>query len=132
MDKAQRDIVVFGYGLGLIAAFFGVGGVLRHGLSWASVTLMACAIIFTAVTALRREALRPGYRGWMVVAHFMGSIVTTLVLGGVFFLVFAPVGIILRLVGKDHLQRKIDREAATYWQRCSSEKILKERYLQQF
>ncbi len=132
MDKAQKDVIVFGYGLGLIALFFGLGSVFRHGFSWAPVTFFICAVIFTGVTLLRWKALKPGYRGWMAVAKIIGSIMTTVILGVVFFIVFVPVGLVLRLAGKDHLQRKKDADAATYWQRCPSGNILKERYLQQF
>jgi hypothetical protein len=33
-----------------------------------------------------------------------------------FYLVIVPVGLLFRLVGRDVLQLKIDRGAATYWQ----------------
>ena len=33
----------------------------------------------------------------------------------VFFLTVLPTGIIMRLLGKDLLNRKIDRSATTYW-----------------
>ena len=34
----------------------------------------------------------------------------------VFYLVFAPVGIALRLLGRDPLQRRLDPSAKSYWQ----------------
>lgn len=132
MDKARRDLLVFGYGLAVIAAGFGLGGAFRHGFSWAPATLLTCALVFTSVTAFRPAALQPGYRGWMAVAGVIGSCVTTAILGAVFIFVFVPVGLLLRLLGKDHLQRQKDAAAPTYWQRCPSDHVLKERYLQQF
>jgi hypothetical protein len=33
----------------------------------------------------------------------------------VFYLVFTPVGLVMRLLGRDPLQRRFDREAGTYW-----------------
>lgn len=37
-----------------------------------------------------------------------------IVLGVVFFLVFMPLGMIMRLLGKDTLQKKWDKQVATY------------------
>jgi uncharacterized membrane protein len=132
MDKIRKDLLVFGYGLGLITAVFGVGGLLKHGLSWAPVTLLVCAVVFAGVTLWDADALKPGYRGWMKVAHFIGGIITTVILAGVFFLLFAPIGILFRLIGKDHLERRWDKTAATYWHARLAEDIPKERYQQQF
>ena len=132
MDKKQRDLLVFGYGLGVIAAVFALGGLMKHGISWAPVTLMLCSVIFTSVTAWQPQALKPGYAGWMKAAHLIGTVVTTVLLGGVFFIVFAPVGIVLRVLRIDHLNRCWDKSAATYWRQRSREEIQKERYQQQF
>jgi hypothetical protein len=40
---------------------------------------------------------------------------TRILLVIIFYLIFAPVGLFLRLFGKDPLDRKINRSAATYW-----------------
>ena len=132
MDKARKDLLVFGYGLALIAAVFGVGGLLKHGLSWAPAPVLVCAFVFVGVTLWDADALKPGYRGWMKVAHVIGGIITTVILAGVFFLLFAPIGILFRLIGKDHLERRWDRAATTYWHARPAEDIPKERYQQQF
>jgi O-antigen/teichoic acid export membrane protein len=59
-------------------------------------------------------ALRPVYRGWMRFGLFMSSIMTPLILGIVFFLVFTPVALALKLMGKDAMRRKLDPGAETY------------------
>ncbi|MBF0619983.1 MAG: hypothetical protein HQL19_07440 [Candidatus Omnitrophica bacterium] len=132
MDKSQRDLLVFGYGLAVISAIFGVMGALKHGIGLPQVVLGACAIVFCGVTAIQWEALRPGYKGWMKVAHLIGTVVTTAILGVVFFGVFAPVGILFRLIGKDHLERKFDRAAASYWHKRPIAEPDPERYKQQY
>jgi hypothetical protein len=45
-----------------------------------------------------------------------------------FYLVLTPVGLLLRLLGKDPLHRKPDRSAASYWVKRAPEKIDPERY----
>lgn len=132
MDKQHRDLLVFGYGLGIIAAIFGIGGFLKHGIQLATVVLLVCCVVFVSVTALNWQALRPGYAGWMKVAHLIGSVVTTAILAVVFFLLFTPVALVLKLFGKDYLERKIDRSALSYWHRRPQHDLDRARYLQQF
>lgn len=132
MNKEQRDLLVFGYGLGIISAIFGTGSILKHGVNPAGAVLLACCLVFAGVTALNWQALRPGYAGWMKVAHFIGGIVTTVILAAVFFLVFTPVALVIKLAGKDHLDRKIDSAAPSYWHKRPAFDGDRERYTQQF
>jgi hypothetical protein len=132
MDKFQKDLLVFGYGLGVIATIFAVAGSLRHGFGPAQAVLIVCAVVFISVTALRWEALKPGYKGWMKVAHLIGGVVSAVVLSAVYFFIFTPVRIVLKLFGKDHLERKIDHRVPSYWHLRTQEEVSKERHLQQF
>lgn len=56
------------------------------------------------------------YRGWMFAAMPIGWTVSHLILGLVFYLVFTPVGLALRALGKDPMCRGFDPTATTYWQ----------------
>ncbi len=132
MTKAKKDQLVFGYGLGLISLVFAVGGIIKHGFGWPQIVLLVCAAVFTAVTAFNYEALKPGYDGWMRVAHLIGGVVTTVILSTVFFVMFAPIGLFFRLIGKDHLERRIDKMAASYWHHRPVQPVDKERCKQQF
>ena len=132
MDKEKKNLLVFGYGLGVIAAIFGIAGFLKHGVQPVQGVFLLCSVIFTSVTALNWQALRPGYRGWMKVAHVIGTVMTTVVLTTVFFAVFTPVAVALKVMDKDHLGRKADRTAKSYWRRRPAVELEKQRYLQQF
>jgi hypothetical protein len=132
MNKEKRDLTVFGYGLGIISVIFGTGSILKHGANPAGVVLLICCVVFVSVTALHWQALRPGYAGWMKVAHFIGGIVTTVILTAVFFLVFTPVALVIKLAGKDHLDRKIDSATPSYWHKRPAFDGNMERYKQQF
>lgn len=72
------------------------------------------AVAFALPALVAPGILRPIYRGWMRFGLFMSRIMTPLVLGIVFFLVFTPVALILRLVGKDAMHRKLDPRADSY------------------
>jgi hypothetical protein len=55
------------------------------------------------------------YVGWMYAALPMGWTVSHIILGVIFYLVFAPMGLVMRLFGRDAMHRRLDRAAATYW-----------------
>ena len=58
---------------------------------------------------------RPVYVAWHALGGAIGFIVSNLLLLAVFYLVITPIGLVLRLIGKDPLERKWDRSAASYW-----------------
>ena len=55
------------------------------------------------------------YTGWMYAALPLGWTMSHLILGIVFYLVVTPIGLVMRVFGHDPMQRRIDREAVTYW-----------------
>jgi hypothetical protein len=59
-------------------------------------------------------ALRPVYKGWMKLGLLMSKITTPIIMGLVFYIVFTPMGLIMRLGGKDAMARRLDEKAASY------------------
>jgi hypothetical protein len=74
--------------------------------------------------------LLPIYKGWMVIGHWLGWINTRIILGILFYFVFLPIGIFMKLLGKDPMMRKFKREEASYRIPCSQKHIeqMKEPY----
>lgn len=60
-------------------------------------------------------ALKPLYIGWMSFAVVMGFFMTRVILSLLFIIVFAPAGLVIRLLGKDPMQQKIEKQRASYW-----------------
>ncbi|MCM8795353.1 MAG: SxtJ family membrane protein [Candidatus Omnitrophica bacterium] len=59
--------------------------------------------------------LKPIYIFWMRLASVLGWINTRLILFIIFYLVFTPIGLGIRLFGIDLLDRKIDKRKDSYW-----------------
>jgi hypothetical protein len=59
-------------------------------------------------------SLKGLHRNWMRFGLMMSSVMTPLIMGIVFYLVFAPVGLVMKLLGKDSMARKLDANADTY------------------
>jgi len=75
--------------------------------------------------------LLPIYKGWMVIGHWLGWVNTRIILGILFYFVFLPIGIFMRLLGKDPMMRKLKRkEETSYRITCSPKNIelMKEPY----
>jgi O-antigen/teichoic acid export membrane protein len=58
--------------------------------------------------------LRPLYRGWMRFGLLASRVTTPLLMGLVFFARFLPMGMALRLAGKDPMRRRREPDAASY------------------
>ena len=72
------------------------------------------ALLFIALAAAIPSALGYPYRVWMLISHVVGWINTRVVLSLVFYFVFTPVALVMRLIGRDTMQRKFEPDAATY------------------
>jgi len=58
--------------------------------------------------------LKPVYKGWMAIGHVLGWLNTRIILGIMFYILFLPVGLILKLLGKDPMARKIIKSQKSY------------------
>ena len=72
------------------------------------------SLIFLILGILNSNLLKPFNKIWFKFGMFLGSIVSPLVMGLVFFLVVTPTGFIMRLFGKDLLKLKKNKNN-TYW-----------------
>ena len=100
----------------VFAAVFGViaalpllhGGALRL---WA----VPVAIAFAVVALVRPALLAVPNRLWMKFGLLLGKIVSPIALGVLFYGALTPLGVLMRLAGKDPLRLKRDDAAASYW-----------------
>lgn len=115
MNKEKKKLQVFAYGLGVIALGLGVGGLSRHGWTWDQAVKLAGGVFFIVMAVRQWASFRLAYKGWMAVAQVIGGAVTRLILIVVYYCVFTPVALFLRLMGKDHLERRRDPGRTTFW-----------------
>ena len=93
----------------LIISFYPIidGGKLRY---W-SLTL---SFIFLILGLLNSSILSPLNRLWYKFGLILGSIVSPVVMGVVFFIVITPISLIMKILGKDVLNLK-KVKSNTYW-----------------
>lgn len=72
-------------------------------------------LAFVAVALLKPDLLAPLNRLWFRLGLAIGRITNPIIMGLLFFAVFAPLGILFRALGKDLLALRFDRDVASYW-----------------
>jgi hypothetical protein len=73
------------------------------------------ALGFVLIGFFRPALLAPFNRVWTRLGLLLGKIISPIVMGALFFVVIAPVGIIFRWMGRDLLNLRRDPKAASYW-----------------
>jgi Saxitoxin biosynthesis operon protein SxtJ len=77
--------------------------------------LLGAAPLLAIAALTVPAALHPVYVVWMPVSRGIARALTWLLLTIVFVVVFTPYGVIMRVLGKDPLDRKIDQGRSSYW-----------------
>ena len=101
--------IVFGAVFLIIALF-----PLLHGepLRLWSATVSA---VFFVIAFIKPTLLNKLNTLWFNFGMALGSIIAPIVMMIVYFITVVPIGLIMRAIGKDILNQKIDREAKSYW-----------------
>ena len=100
----------------VMAVFFGLFGALFvwRGREWGEYVLYVSGFFLVAGLVVPR-LLAPIEKAWMAFARVLQVVMTTLILTLTFFLVMTPMGLFLRLTGKDLLGMEGDPTMDTYW-----------------
>ena len=96
---------------------------------WAYISA-GTSFIFLVITLVRDELLLPLNKLWMRFGLLLGIIVSPIVLGVIFFGLFTPIALIMRLSGRDELSLKFSKKPSHWILR--SETIKSESFKQQF
>ena len=76
---------------------------------------LALSIIFFILGILNSKLLTPLNKLWFKFGIFLGSIVSPIIMGVVYFIVVTPTGVFMRLLGKDLLKMSKVKSTSTYW-----------------
>ena len=76
---------------------------------------LVIALIFLFLGLTRPSILKPLNTGWIKLGEILGKIIAPIVMLLVFFIVITPIGLMLRLFGKDILGLKFSEKVKTYW-----------------
>lgn len=108
-----KELRHFGLIVGGVFAVIGLWPMVFRGEGirlWAAI--VGGALVLTGLVLPR--SLQPIFRGWMWVGHILGWINTRIILGIVFFGLITPMGVVMRLFGKDAMHRVLVQDIPSY------------------
>ena len=73
------------------------------------------SLIFLILGLLNSNLLTPLNKLWIKFGILLGNIISPLVLGLIFFLVVLPTGLLMRILKKNFLGLKFDKNLKSYW-----------------
>lgn len=111
---------------GMIFLVFGfIFPVIRHGFSEYPSTIPRLVLGFCAFFFLFGlffpVALQPIYRLWMKLGGVLGWINTRILLSLVYFLLVTPLALVFKALGKDPMNRKLNKKTQSYRKDLKSE-----------
>ncbi len=98
-------------------------------VAWAYSCIVA-ALLFLLVTLIKSDALLPLNKLWMRFGLLLSMIVSPIVLGVIFFGLFTPYALIMKVFGRDELRLKI-KKVETHW-KSRSQTMPQTDFTQQF
>jgi len=130
-EPSSRDLTILAVLFLVLGA--AVGG---YQLFWKGSAAGWYWIIAAVVLGLCRliaPLFRRIYGLWLAFSVVLGYFVSRILLTIIFFVVVTPMGLIIRVIGKDPMERKLDSGAVSYWSRKEQEPDTSiERYGKQF
>lgn len=131
LKPSERQLKQFG--IAFLVAGLVVGGVLwwRIGPNLASKILVGAGPVAALVGLVVPKALKPVFVALTLLAFPIGLVIGNVAMALTYYLIVTPIGLVFRLVGRDPLHRKLDREAASYWI-ARPPQVPAERYFRQF
>ena len=73
------------------------------------------SFIFLFLALLNSKILTPLNKLWFKFGILLGKIISPIIMGIIFFLVVTPIGLLMRLFGKDVLNLKLNKKENSYW-----------------
>jgi hypothetical protein len=130
IKSSRRDIRNFGMVVGGALSLLGILLLWWGKPYYMYFVLVGVGLIFLGIAA--PTILKPFQKAWMAVAVVLGWFMTRILLGILFYVVFAPIGLVARLLGKRFLELKSDSSQNSYWEHRKTRGFKKEDYERQF
>jgi len=131
-NPTRRQLNQFGFiWLGFLVLF---GAIARFKLDAPNLALglWVAALVVPVVGWLIPSVMRAVFLGMSYAAWPIGFVVSHVILALVYYLVFTPVGLAMRIFGYDPMKRGFDESASSYWVTRDPAAAEPKRYFRQF
>jgi hypothetical protein len=73
------------------------------------------SLFFLVLGLFNSKILTPLNKLWFKFGLFLGKIISPIIMAVIFFLVVTPIGLLMKLFGKDVLNLKLNKNKSSYW-----------------
>ena len=127
-----KQIRQFGILVGIVLVAVGSWQLYRQIYPIVRIVLWSIGSFLFAGGLLWPQILKPLYVLWMLLAHMLSWVNTRIILGVIFYLIFTPIALVMRILQRDGLQKKINKNASSYWTQRTAPENIKEHFERQF
>ena len=117
LDQSKKSLRNFAL---IVGTFFIILGILNFFWGEAksnSLLLSSISLLFIILGLTYPKILKYIHFVWMMLALAMGYFLSRIILTIVFYIAITPIALIFRLIGKDVLDRKINKKTDSYWKK---------------
>lgn len=130
IKSGRRELREFGVVIGAVLIILGDISLARGRAL--SPYLLAAGAASAFLGFVLPAALKPLQKIWMGLGIVLGFFVNRIVLLVLFYVVVAPIGIVMKALGKDILDERIDKNRRSYWHERQGPANPKESYENQY
>ena len=113
--QKKKQLRQFGLMVGSVLVLIGLWKLYQGKHETVRLILWSVGGLLITAGVIVPKLLTPVYWLWMKLAHLLGWVNTRLLLGIVFFVIITPMAIVMKIFGRDALNRKIDKGTDSYW-----------------
>lgn len=113
LRQTSKDLRQFGLLVGGVFSVIGLWPSLFRGEDPRIWALGIGGLLITLGVAVP-QSLKSVHFGWMKIGHVLGTINTRIILGIIYYFLVTPMGVFMRLMGKDAMHRVLLQDATTY------------------
>ena len=130
IKTGEKDIRIFGITMGIILLIIAAFLFLKEKDSFQLFIYIAGS--FISLGFLSPIILKPIYLVWMIFAVILGWFMTRVIISLLYYIIITPIGLFLRIIGKDLLDLKEKKNKKSYWNIRNSEDEQNQNYEKQF
>ena len=130
IKTGKKDLRIFGVTIGIILLL--IAGFLFYKDKESFQIFLYIAGAFIGFGSIIPIILKPIYIVWMVFAVILGWFMTRVILSLLFYVIITPIGLVLRIFGKDFLELKKQAVQGSYWNQRDSNLEKNQNYEKQF
>jgi len=131
-NPTEKKLRIFAAIFFVIAAMMGYWGYRLSGSTTVGWSITGVGFFLAVLSLVSLPVCRAVYIGWMGLCMPIGWVLSYFMLIVLFFFVVTPIGLLMKLVRRDPMQRQLEPGRKSYWEAKKTRSPNTDRYFRQF